>query len=46
MVKLLLRRWADEIGIPADAIDDRTALMVVDGTTEVVSEGRWHRFDG
>jgi len=26
---------------PAYAIDDETALKVVDGTVEVVSEGRW-----
>ena len=26
---------------PAYAIDDETALKVVDGTVEVVSEGHW-----
>jgi dipeptidase E len=26
---------------PAYAIDDETAFKVVDGTVEVVSEGRW-----
>jgi len=40
------RRWAADIGVPAYAIDEQTAVVVVDGTTEVVSEGRWHRFDG
>ena len=34
-------RWATEIGGPAYAIDDETALKVVDGTVEVVSEGHW-----
>ena len=34
-------RWAAEIGGPAYAIDDETALKVVDDTVEVVSEGQW-----
>jgi dipeptidase E len=29
---------------PAYAIDDETAIKVVDGTVEVVSEGHWKRF--
>lgn len=38
-------KWATEIGIPAYAIDDETALKVTDdGTVEVISEGRWRRF--
>ena len=31
---------------PAYAIDEQTAIAVVDGGTEVVSEGTWTRFDG
>jgi dipeptidase E len=34
-------RWAAEIGVPAYAIDDQTAIKVSDGTVEVVSEGQW-----
>jgi dipeptidase E len=34
-------RWAAEIGGPAYVIDDQTAVKVVDGVAEVVSEGRW-----
>jgi dipeptidase E len=34
-------RWAVEIGGPAYAIDDQTAIAVVDGAIEVVSEGTW-----
>jgi dipeptidase E len=34
-------RWAAEIAIPAYAIDDQTAIRVLDGTVEVVSEGQW-----
>jgi dipeptidase E len=33
--------WAAEIAGPAYAIDDETAIKVVDGTVEVVSEGHW-----
>jgi dipeptidase E len=36
-------RWAGEIGGSAYVMDDQTALTVVDGTVEVVSEGRWRR---
>ena len=38
-------RWAADLGGPAYAIDDDTAIKVVDGTVEVVSEGHWKRFD-
>jgi dipeptidase E len=34
-------RWAANIGGPSYAIDDQTALKVVDGVVEVVSEGHW-----
>jgi len=34
-------RWAADIGVPAYAIDDQTAIKVVGGSVEVVSEGRW-----
>jgi dipeptidase E len=37
-------RWAAGLGHPAYAIDDETAIQVVDGKAEVVSEGRWQRF--
>ena len=37
-------RWAGEIGGPAYAIDDASAISVVDGVVEVVSEGEWVRF--
>ena len=33
--------WAASLSGPAYAIDDETAFKVVDGTVEVVSEGRW-----
>jgi dipeptidase E len=36
--------WASRIGNPAYAIDDETAIKVVDGVVEVVSEGRWKFF--
>jgi dipeptidase E len=37
-------RWAAELGGPAYAIDDETAIKVVDGAVEVVSEGHWRLF--
>ena len=37
-------RWATEIGGPAYAIDDQTAIKVTDSAVEVVSEGRWKQF--
>jgi dipeptidase E len=37
-------RWAAGLGGPAYAIDGETAIKVVDGTVEVVSEGNWKPF--
>jgi dipeptidase E len=37
-------RWAAGLSAPAYAIDDETAIKVVDGTVEVVSEGHWRLF--
>jgi dipeptidase E len=37
-------RWAAGLSGPAYAIDDQTAIQVVDGTVEVVSEGHWKLF--
>jgi dipeptidase E len=34
-------RWAAELSAPAFAIDDETAIKVVGGNVEVVSEGTW-----
>jgi len=39
-------RWAAGIGCPGYAIDDQTAIKVVDGSVEVVSEGQWRYFSG
>ena len=36
-------KWAAGLTVPAYAIDDETAIQVVDGVTGVVSEGRWQR---
>jgi dipeptidase E len=38
-------RWAAGIGVPGYAIDEETAIKVVDGAVEVVSEGHWKLFD-
>ena len=34
-------RWHRDLGGPAYVIDDQTAITVVDGTVDVVSEGQW-----
>jgi dipeptidase E len=37
-------RWAAGMRVPGYAIDDQTAIKVVDGVVEVVSEGHWKLF--
>lgn len=37
-------RWAANIGTHSYAIDDQTAISVMDGVVEVVSEGEWRYF--
>jgi dipeptidase E len=37
-------KWAARLPNPSYAIDDQTAIKVVDGIVEVVSEGHWKRF--
>ena len=36
--------WAGGLPVPTYAIDDQTAIKVVDGNIEVVSEGHWKLF--
>jgi dipeptidase E len=35
------QQWAASVPRPAYAIDDETAIKVVDGDVEVISEGHW-----
>ena len=37
-------KWAAEIAAPAYALDDASAISVVDETETVVSEGEWRKF--
>ena len=37
-------KWAARLPNPSYAIDDQTAIKVVDGTVEVISEGNWKLF--
>jgi dipeptidase E len=37
-------KWAAGIGGAAYAMDDQSAITVVDGRVEVVSEGKWRAF--
>src|SRR6478752_10528003 len=39
-------QWAAGISGPAYAMDDESAIKVVDGTVEVISEGQWTLFPG
>jgi dipeptidase E len=38
-------KWASRLPVPTYAIDDATAVKVVDGAVEVVSEGDWKLFN-
>ena len=38
-------KWAAGVPVPAYGIDDQTAIKVVDGTVDVVSEGHWKLFE-
>jgi dipeptidase E len=40
-----IEKWASGIPVPTYAIDDATAIKVVDGSVEVVSEGNWKLFN-
>lgn len=37
-------KWAAGMPVPSYAIDDETAIQVVDGEIKVISEGNWKRF--
>jgi dipeptidase E len=39
-----VERMSADVPVPTYAIDDETAIKVVDGTVEVVSEGHWKLF--
>ena len=36
-------RWATDLGTPAYALDDQSAIRVVNGEADVISEGQWHQ---
>lgn len=39
-----VEQWAAKVDVPLYALDDETALKVVDGRVDVVSEGQWKLF--
>lgn len=41
-----IEKWASGIPAPTYAIDDGTAIKVVDGRASVISEGNWRLFNG
>jgi dipeptidase E len=40
-----IEKWASGVPVPTYAIDDDTAITVVDGAVEVISEGDWKLFN-
>lgn len=36
--------WAGRLPVPTYALDDETAIQVVDGTVKIISEGEWRLF--
>jgi dipeptidase E len=38
-------KWAATLGNPSYALDDQSAIKVVDGSVEVITEGHWQYFD-
>jgi dipeptidase E len=40
-----IEKWAAKIDVPLYAIDDQTALKVIDGKVEVITEGNWKLFE-
>lgn len=39
-----IEQWASSIAVPVYALDDQSAIKVIDGEVSVVSEGQWKRF--
>jgi dipeptidase E len=39
-----VERMAVEVPVPTYGIDDQTAIKVIDGVVDIVSEGHWKRF--
>jgi dipeptidase E len=39
-----IKAWAEGLPVPTYAIDDDTAIKVIDGAVDVVSEGQWKLF--
>jgi dipeptidase E len=37
--------WSESIGIHSYAIDDQTAILVVDDKIEIISEGKWIEYN-
>jgi dipeptidase E len=40
-----IEKWAAKIDVPLYAIDDQTALKVIDGKVEVITKGKWKLFE-
>lgn len=44
MTMAYAEKWAADLRVPGYAMDDETAIKVVDGEVEVISEGNWKLF--
>jgi dipeptidase E len=40
-----LAKWAAKVDVPLYALDDQSAIKVVDGNVEIISEGSWKLFE-
>jgi peptidase E len=40
-----MEKWAAKVDVPLYAIDDQSAIKVIDGEVEVISEGEWKLFN-
>ncbi len=38
-------KWASKLSVPVYAIDDNTAIKVINGSVEIISEGKWKLFN-
>jgi dipeptidase E len=40
-----VEKWVAKVDVPLYALDDQSALKIIDGSVEVVSEGKWKLFE-
>lgn len=40
-----MEKWAAKVDVPLYAFDDQTAIQVIDGKVQIISEGEWKLFE-